>query len=122
MPTVLVCDDNAALAAQYAYDIHRLAGHDVLVAASGAEALGTLTREAVDCLILDLEMPDPDGFAVLRALRERGLEVPVIVYTGTGTYDRCVQAIRWGAHPFGDREEPVERVVREIDHAIERRR
>ena len=121
MPTILVCDDHAVVAEQYAYDLRRLAGHDVLIAGSGAAALEMLTREAVDCLVLDLEMPGIDGFGVMQGMRERGLDVPVIVYTGTGSYDRCAQAIRWGAHSFVDKGEPVERVARDIDAAIERR-
>jgi two-component system, NtrC family, nitrogen regulation response regulator NtrX len=122
MTTVLVCDDNAALADQYAYDLRRLGGYEVLVAPGGDEALSTLATEAIDCLILDLEMPGTDGFAVLRAMREREMTVPVIVYTGTGDFDRCTQAIRWGAYSFIDKAEPVERIVREIENAIERRR
>jgi two-component system, NtrC family, nitrogen regulation response regulator NtrX len=121
MTTVLVCDDNLALAEQYAYDLRRLAEHEVLIAGSGDDALDLLSRETVDCIILDLEMPRMDGFAVLRAMRERGVDVPVIVYTGTGSYDRCVQAIKLGAYTFIDKDEPVERVAREIDNAIERR-
>ena len=122
MSTILVCDDNATLAGQYAYDLRRLAGHEVLLAASGEEALDTLARETVDCIVLDLEMPGTDGFAVLRALRERSIATPVIVYTGTGSYERCVQAIKLGAYTFIDKDEPMERVVREIENAIERRR
>lgn len=122
MISVLVVDDNVALAEQYAYDLKRIAGHEVCIASGGDEALELLAREPVDCIILDLEMPGTDGFAVLRALRERGLEIPVIVYTGTGSYDRCVQAIKWGAYNFIDKEEPVERVAREVENAVERRR
>ncbi len=121
MSTVLVCDDNAPLAEQYAYDLRRLGGYDVLVTATGDAALDVLTREGVDCVILDLEMPGIDGFAVMRSMRERGVDVPVIVYTGTGDFDRCVLAIRAGAYSFIDKDEPVERIVREIENAIERR-
>jgi DNA-binding NtrC family response regulator len=81
-----------------------------------------MTRSAVDCVILDLEMPGMDGFAVLRALDERGSEVPVIVYTGTGNYDRCIQAVRLGAYGFIDKSEPMERVVREVESVLERKR
>ena len=63
-----------------------------------------------------------DGFEVLRALERRGSEVPVIVYTGTGNFDRCIQAIRLGAYGFIDKAEPIERVVQEIELAVERRR
>ena len=121
MSTVLVCDDNEPLAQQYAYDLRRLGGYEVLAAATGEAALDVLTREGVDCVILDLEMPGIDGFGVMRGMRERGLDVPVIVYTGTGNFDRCVQALRAGAYTFIDKDEPVERIVREIENAIERR-
>ena len=122
MTTILLCDDNAPLADQYAYDLRRLGGYDLLTASSGAEALETLATEPVDCLVLDLEMPGMDGFAVLRAMRDRSIDTPVIVYTGTGNFDRCVHAIKEGAYAFIDKAEPVERVVREIENAIERRR
>jgi DNA-binding NtrC family response regulator len=122
MTLVLVVDDVPAMAEQYAYDLRRLGGFEVQVSHDGREALERLGGEAVDCVILDLEMPGMDGFEVLRALDRRGSEVPVIVYTGTGNYDRCIQAVRLGAYGFVDKAEPVERVVREVELAVERRR
>ena len=121
MHTVLIVDDVAAMAEQYAYDLRRLASVDARVASSGDEALQMVATENIDCMILDLEMPGKDGFAVLRALKDRGAEFPVIVYTGTGSFDRCVQAMRLGAYTFIDKADPVERVVREVETAIERR-
>src|SRR5712691_10883400 len=122
MTLVLIVDDVPAMAQQYAYDLKRLAGFEVLVARSGEEALEVLSREPVDCVILDLEMPGMDGFEVLRALERRSLKVPVIVYTGTGNYDRCIQAIRLGAQGFIDKAEPMERVVREVEGVLQRQR
>jgi two-component system nitrogen regulation response regulator NtrX len=122
MTLVLVVDDVPALAEQYAYDLKRLGGYDVRLARDGREALDRLETEPVDCVILDLEMPGMDGFDVLRALARSGSEVPVIVYTGTGDYDRCIQAVRLGAYGFVDKAEPVERIVRDIELALERRR
>ena len=122
MTTVLVVDDVAAMAQQYAYDLKRVGRYEALVAAGGREALDVLEREAVDCVILDLEMPGMDGFEVLRAVERRALRVPVIVYTGTGNYDRCSEAIRLGAVSFIDKSEPMERVVQEVEHALERQR
>jgi two-component system, NtrC family, response regulator AtoC len=122
MTLVLVVDDVPAMGEQYAYDLRRLGGYDVQIATDGRQALERLGGEAVDCVVLDLEMPGMDGFEVLRALERRGAAVPVIVYTGTGNYDRCIQAIRLGAYGFIDKGEPVERVVQEIESALERRR
>jgi DNA-binding NtrC family response regulator len=121
MHLVLIVDDVAPMAEQYAYDLKRLGDFDTTIALGGDDALEALTRDTIDCVILDLEMPGTDGFAVLRAMRERGIEVPVIVYTGSGSYERCVQAMRLGAYTFVDKADPVERVAREVENAIERR-
>jgi two-component system nitrogen regulation response regulator NtrX len=122
MTLVLVVDDVPALARQYAYDLRRIGGFETIVANGGAEGLDMLMREPVDCMILDLEMPETDGFAVLRALKQRNVRTPVIVYTGTGNYDRCIQAVQLGAVGFIDKGEPMERVVQEVSGALERYR
>jgi two-component system, NtrC family, nitrogen regulation response regulator NtrX len=122
MTVVLVVDDVPTMAGQYAYDLQRLAGYEVLTAGDGKQALDLLAGSAVDCMILDLEMPGMDGFDVLRALERLGSEVPVIVYTGTGNYERCIQAVRLGAYGFIDKAEPMERVVQEVEGALERKR
>jgi DNA-binding NtrC family response regulator len=122
MTQVLVVDDVPAMAEQYAYDLRRVGKYEAIIAGGGDEALDLLGREPIDCVVLDLEMPGTDGFEVLRRLRQRGIDVPVIVYTGTGSYDRCVQAVRLGAYGFIDKTEPVERLVQEIENAVSRGR
>jgi two-component system nitrogen regulation response regulator NtrX len=122
MTLILVVDDIPALTDQYAYDLKRLGGYQVITAGDGSQALELVRNAAVDCMILDLEMPGMDGFAVLRSLEKEGSEVPVIVYTGTGNYERCIEAVRLGAYGFIDKAEPMERVAREIETVLERKR
>jgi len=122
MTHVLIVDDVPAMAEQYAYDLKRVGRYHTSVAAGGEEALDALAREPIDCVVLDLEMPGIDGFEVLRRMQHRGIDTPVIVYTGTGSYDRCVQAVRLGAYGFIDKSEPIERVVQEIENAVSRGR
>jgi two-component system nitrogen regulation response regulator NtrX len=119
---LLIVDDVAAMAEQYAYDLRRLGGYETLVAMDGTAALRTLGEEVVDCVILDLEMPGLDGFGVLEAMGEKKDTTPVIVYTGTGDFDRCVRAVRLGAYGFIDKSEPVERVMQEVENALRHRR
>ncbi|MEE9271581.1 MAG: sigma-54 dependent transcriptional regulator [Candidatus Krumholzibacteria bacterium] len=119
MALVLIVDDVPALAEQYAYDLQRVGGYETRVATGGKEALDAIAREGVDCVILDLEMSGVDGFDVLRTLKKQGIQIPIIVYTGTGDYDRCVKAIRLGAHSFIDKSESMERVAHEVENALE---
>jgi DNA-binding NtrC family response regulator len=103
---------------QYAYDLERLGGFTTLTAAGGAEGLKILADEPVDAVILDLEMPGIDGFEVLATLRKQDRKLPVIVYTGTGSYERCVRAVKLGAYSFLAKDEPLERVVRQVENAV----
>jgi len=119
---ILVVDDVPAMAEQYAYDLKRAGGYQIAVALRVEEALDLLTREPIDCVVLDLEMPGMDGFDFLRRCRQQKLDIPVIVYTGTGSYDRCIQAVKAGASGFIDKAEPIERVVQEIEGALSRGR
>lgn len=75
-PTVLVVDDEAAIV-DLMRDFLEAAGFAVLAAADGPGALARLDREPVDCVLLDVMMPGPSGFDVLRRIRERR-EVPVL--------------------------------------------
>jgi two-component system nitrogen regulation response regulator NtrX len=107
---------------QYAYDLNRVGGYHTTVALGGEAALDVVAREPIDCVVLDLEMPGMNGFEVLRRLQQRHIDVPVIVYTSTGSYDRCIQAVRLGAYGFIDKSEPIQRVVQEIENAVSRGR
>ena len=120
-PTVFVVDDEAPVR-KALFRLLNSAAIEVAVFASPAEFLAARDPAAPGCLLLDLEMPGTDGFEVLRRLQQRGIDTPVIVYTGTGSYDRCVQAVRLGAYGFVDKAEPIERVVQEIENAISRGR
>ncbi|MDX2475714.1 MAG: sigma-54 dependent transcriptional regulator [Candidatus Krumholzibacteria bacterium] len=118
MSLILIIDDIAAMRDQYAYDLKRLGGFDTMTAGGGSEGLALIASEAPDCVILDLEMPGVDGFEVLATLKRQKNKVPILVYTGTGSYDRCVRATKLGAYSFIAKDEPLERVVREVENAL----
>ena len=59
----------------------RFAGFDVVTAVSGAEALRAVTASRPDLVLLDVMLPDGDGFEVVRRMRSSGPDVPVIFVT-----------------------------------------
>lgn len=69
-------------------------------AGSGNEALGRIEHLEPDVCLLDLEMPDGDGLAVLQTLREKEIEVRVIVFTVFDTDDRILSAVQTGAKGY----------------------
>ena len=76
-------------------------GHRVILAGFGAEALGILDREEVDIVLLDILMPEMDGYEVCRRIRadERTAFLPVVMVTASGDQEK-VNAIEAGADDF----------------------
>jgi two-component system sensor histidine kinase/response regulator len=75
------------------------AGHDVIVAGNGREALSTLKRGAFDLILMDGQMPEMDGFETTKAIRGgRGgddRDIPIIgitAYAMAGDRERCLEA------------------------------
>lgn len=68
--------------------------------ADGDEALAFLESEEVDVILLDLRMPGRDGISTLRAMRERGIEIPVLVLTTFDDDDLVLSALQAGAKGY----------------------
>jgi PAS domain S-box-containing protein len=99
--TILVAEDDTDLRGVLTASLTR-GGHRVIPARDGAEALAAIEREPVDLLVLDLVMPNIDGFEVLARLKEigKGASIPVIVVTGTDRSSTELQALRLGANVY----------------------
>ncbi len=94
--TVLVVEDDAALAEALG-DTLQLAGWRVLVAGDGERALELAAAEPVDLVVSDVHMKRMDGHALLRELRARRPELPVMLMTAYATVEKAVAAMREGA-------------------------
>ena len=83
-------------------DILSMAGHEVVLAASGAEALALLAGAPVDLVLLDLLMPGMNGLEVLLAMRAQPAlaELPVLVLSGIDHSDMTAQCLAAGARDF----------------------
>ena len=81
-------------------DLMQAAGHRVQGFASADAALAALTTSAPDLMLSDLRMPGMDGLDLLRAVKARPGDLPVILLTGHGDVGHAVQAIRAGAEDF----------------------
>jgi len=124
MGTILVVDDIKVVREQYAYDIKRKTDHEVITAANGKEGLELLTEEAVDLIILDLEMPVMDGLEMLELMSEKKFnDLSVIVYTAQGNFQKCVRAVKLGAYSFFDKNEVnLDHLIQIIENAFEQQR
>ena len=105
MISVLVVEDNADLAfgVQTALEIE---GYEVAVAHNGRTGFENAHEQNPDLIILDLMLPELDGYSVLRELRRSGLDMPVLILTARGEETDKVLGLDCGADdyvtkPFG---------------------
>lgn len=104
-PTVYIVDDDPAALESLRWLVEQ-ADFPVKAYRSGREFLAECRAEQAGCLVLDVRMPDFDGLALQRAMRERKLRLPIIFITAYGDVPTCARAFRGGAANF--LEKPVD--------------
>jgi DNA-binding response OmpR family regulator len=119
MPQVLVVDDADKIRAAVRKLLER-AGHDVVEASTGREALRVLYDIKPDVVLLDVSMPDMDGWEALERIRELTW-VPILMVTARDTPPERVRGLRGGADdyilkPF-EPEELLARIETALRHA-----
>ena len=97
----------------------RQAGFTPLVAAGGEEALACIRQEVPDVVLLDVGLPDMDGFEVLARVKAHDKTVPVIMVTAYGKTHDAVRAIRAGAYDYLAKPFINEDIVLTVRRALE---
>ncbi|MGH6788896.1 MAG: sigma-54-dependent transcriptional regulator [Pseudolabrys sp.] len=121
MPEVVLVVDDDPVQRRLIENMVQRFGYQALVAEGGDAATKLLTgaqAARVDCVILDLVMPDLDGLGVLARMRDAGLDIPVIVQTAHGGIDNVVTAMRAGAVDFVVKPAGAERLHVSIRNAL----
>jgi len=118
MPNILVVDDEPEIRAYICECLARQASYRCTGVGSPREALAAARANAVDVALLDLSMPEEDGITLARRLRQEVRDLPVVLITGTQSFDAAVEAMRIGVldyllKPFAmpDLVDAVERAV-----------
>jgi len=95
---ILVADDDADLRALIGFTLSQ-AGFDVCTASDGSAALQAFERETPDFVLLDINMPEPDGLVVCREIRSHS-QVPIMMLTVRDQEDDLVAAFDSGADDY----------------------
>lgn len=99
--TILVAEDDSSIRELVRARL-QISGYDVVTARTGAEAVSRVRTSVVDGLILDINMPEVDGFGVLRAIQETpGIRrLPVLMLTARHAHDDVRRAVMLGARDY----------------------
>ena len=116
---VLVADDDDYITDLVATGL-RFVGYEVATAGSGHEALALASEGWADLILLDVLMPDRDGFDVCRRLRSQGNQTPIIFLTASDGIDDKVGGLRLGADDYMTKPFRLEEVVARIETVLRR--
>ena len=96
---VLIADDEPMLLRGFDRVLTR-AGYEVVTVEDGQQAAELLTHMEFDAIVSDISMPGMSGIQLLRAARERDLDVPVLLMTGAPAVETAVEALEYGAFQY----------------------
>lgn len=96
---ILVVDDDEKIISMLRRGL-AFEGYDVHTASNGAEGLRMVLKEEPDVVILDVMMPQVDGFEALRRLREGGSKIPVLMLTAKDEVENRVKGLDTGADDY----------------------
>ncbi len=99
MAKILVVDD-AAFMRMRAAKLLVEAGHEVLEAGNGREAVDAYAAETPDCVLMDITMPEMDGLQALKEIRDNDPEARISMVTAMGQQSIILEALKSGASDF----------------------
>ena len=114
---ILVVDDQADLLDVWS-EILADAGWTVDTASNGAKALDVLFRKSFDTILTDIDMPGLDGLQLLRAIRARDLDVPVLLLTGHPRTETAIEAVEQGALRYLVKPVPSATLTEAVEAAV----
>ena len=120
MTSILVVDDDA-VSCQLLSDVLQRDGTTVKRETDPTQVLARVGAEPVDLAILDVRMPGMNGLELLRKLKERSPELPVIIMRAFGSIDTAVQAINFGAVDYLSKPMDVDQIRRAVSKALSQR-
>jgi two-component system catabolic regulation response regulator CreB len=118
MPRILLVEDEAAIADTVVYAL-QADGHEVAHCLTGGEALREARRSRFDLAVLDVGLPDINGFALCRELRH-GRELPVIFLTAQGAEADCLLGFELGADDYIAKPRTPRELVARVRDALRR--
>jgi two-component system, NtrC family, nitrogen regulation response regulator NtrX len=119
MAKILVIDDERSIR-NTLKDILEFEKHQVALAENGKQGLEVAQNSVFDLIFSDIKMPEMDGIELLVNLKEKEIDVPIIMISGHGNIETAVECIKKGAFDFIEKPIDLNRLLVTVRNALER--
>ncbi len=116
---VLIVEDEEGLLDGLAHNF-RFEGYEVLTARNGAEGLKLALKQKPDVVVLDIMLPEKDGFTVLKELRQRHRDIPVLVMTARNFEADVLKGFDLGADDYVTKPFGIKELMARVKRLIQR--
>jgi two-component system, OmpR family, alkaline phosphatase synthesis response regulator PhoP len=116
---VLIVEDEEGLLDGLAHNF-KFEGYEVLTAKNGTEGLKMALKQKPDVVVLDIMLPEKDGFAVLKELRQRHREIPVLVMTARNFEADVLKGFDLGADDYVTKPFGIKELMARVKRLVER--
>ena len=117
---LLIVEDEPAIARGLT-DIFRQHGFDVMAEADGEAGLAAALSAKPDLILLDIMLPRINGFEICRAVREQGIDVPIVMLTAKGREEDIVRGLNLGADDYVTKPFRVAELIARVQAFLRRR-
>jgi len=93
-------------------------GYDVILESDGGKALSQFTREKPDVCVLDIMLPNKDGFAIADEIRDKDLQVPIIFLSAKSQTNDVVNGFKTGANDYIRKPFSIEELIVRIENVL----
>jgi DNA-binding NtrC family response regulator len=121
MKRILIVDDDVAVTNYFMVFLVQTGLFEPSVVNDSREVAGLLQRERFDAILLDMDMPNVSGMDILRAMRGKGDDTPVVILTGVSDVDLAVRAMKLGAFDYLTKPVDDQNLIQVLENAIEQR-
>jgi DNA-binding response OmpR family regulator len=119
--TVLIIEDDPTML-RALRDNFEFAGYDVVTASDGKQGLGAALAGDADLIILDIMLPNVNGYEICRQVRRRGIDVPLIMLTAKGQVSEIVLGLNLGADDYVTKPFSIDELIARANAFLRRRR
>lgn len=119
MKSILIIEDDQTLL-RALRDNFQSRGFDVQTAAEGQAALDLAQRDEVDVILLDIMLPEVNGYEICRAVRDADLTTPIVMLTAKGQEDDIVRGLELGADDYVTKPFSIRELVARVDALLRR--